>query len=114
MAFKKGFDENRNPSPPGRGKTMPKRGERGSQIDMLRRALIKAAKAHGGTTLLDRFVEEAYTDNKVLVACVKKLLPDISQRDLNVDHNGKVIIEYVSGINRKLKDEDEEDDQKED
>jgi len=106
MPFKKGFDENRNPSPPGRRPKMPRRGEKGSEIDMLRRAMKKAAANHSGTTLLDRFVEEGYNDNKVLIAVIKKILPDISAKDINVDHNGKVVIEYISGINRDLKEDE--------
>ena len=106
MVFKPGPDPNRLASPPGRPLKMPARWEKGSQIDELKRAMIRAAKKHGNTTLLDRFVEQAYTDNKVLVAVIKKILPDIASKDINVNNSGKVIVEYISNINRKLLDDD--------
>ena len=105
MVFKPGADPNRLASPPGRPKKMPARWEKGSQIDELKRAMIRAAKKHGNTTLLDRFVEEAYKDNKVSVAVIKKILPDIASKDINVNNSGKVIVEYISNINRKLLDD---------
>ena len=57
---------------PGNPKGRPKKPE----IDELRIALNKAAKKHD-KTLLDHAVERAYTDTNVLIAILRKLLPDL-------------------------------------
>lgn len=48
---------------------------RNSEIEELRKAMKTVQKKHD-RTLLEEFVERAYKDNMVLVALMRKLLPD--------------------------------------
>lgn len=59
------------------GKGRPKKPE----IEQLRLA-IKSVQKDKDFTLLEHFVEQAYKDNTVLVALMKKLVPDCKQVDL--------------------------------
>lgn len=73
MAFKKGQSGN----PKGRPKS--------PEVEELRAAIREVEKGKK-TKLLKHFVKKAYEDNRVLIALMKKILPDISQSsgDLNI------------------------------
>ncbi|MBN2457295.1 MAG: hypothetical protein JXB29_12295 [Sedimentisphaerales bacterium] len=65
---------------PGNPKGRPKKPE----IDALRVALKKAAEKYD-KTLLDHAIERAYTDNNVLIAILRKLLPDLRSVEQNIN-----------------------------
>jgi len=46
------------------------------EIEELRQAIRIARKKHGNRSILVHFVEQAYTNSQVLIALMKKLLPD--------------------------------------
>ncbi|MDP2789899.1 MAG: DUF5681 domain-containing protein [bacterium] len=50
-------------------------------IQEMRAALVAAQKGKK-RTLLEHFFERAYKDNHVLIAAIKKLLPDLSNVEL--------------------------------
>ncbi len=73
MTFRKGDPNiNRNGRP------------KSPEIEELRNAIKEATKTHEGRSLLQHFVEKAYDDNSVLVACIKKLIPDKHQMEAEV------------------------------
>jgi len=57
-------------------------------IHQLQEALSKAAHEHHGKTLIEHAVKEAYSDNGVLIAILKKILPDMSQQELKAQVKG--------------------------
>lgn len=65
-------------------------------------ALLKAIKRvekEQKINLLKHFVEQAIVDNKVLIALVKKFMPDLRQTDLNLD--GELTINGLADIIKK-------------
>jgi hypothetical protein len=62
----------------------PKGPPRRPEIDLLRKALAKAKKSHGGVDFLDHFVDLAYTDHAVAIALAKKFLPDMRAEDITI------------------------------
>jgi hypothetical protein len=46
------------------------------EIEELREAIRIARKRHGNKSILVHFVEKAYTNDQVLIALAKKLIPD--------------------------------------
>ena len=73
MAFKKG-DKNIN------RKGRPKNAE----PDLLRKALAKEGKKRN-QDFWDKVAEFAYTDKNVMVAIIKKFVPDMSSSEIKVD-----------------------------
>lgn len=71
MAYKKGQSGNPNGRPPK------------PEIEELRKA-IAAVEKNEGKKLLEHFVQRAFKNDNVLVALMKKVLPDKKQADLNV------------------------------
>lgn len=71
MAYKKGQTGNPNGRPPK------------PEIEELRKA-IKAVEKKEGKKLLEHFVGQAFRNDNVLVALMKKVLPDKKEADLNV------------------------------
>lgn len=63
------------------------------EVEELRIAL-KAAKEKNNKSLIDHFVERAYSNDKVLVAVMKKLIPDITLSELT-GPDGKPLIPPV-------------------
>ena len=49
----------------------------------IRKALLKAKKEHGGIGLLEHLVSKAYSDTKIAVSLLKKLLPDLSHVEVS-------------------------------
>lgn len=74
MGLKKGCKPNNTVGRPPAGKAF---------VEQLREAITVVAKAKG-KTLMQHAVEQAYTDNVVLVALMKKLIPDLNETDLNL------------------------------
>jgi len=72
------FPKGKSPNPVGRPKGSNKR----YSIDELRNAIKKVEKVKG-TTLLLHYIEKAFSDEKVLVSVMRKLLPDL--RHVNVE-----------------------------
>ena len=54
-----------------------------SAAERLLKALNNATKIKG-QSLFDRFVEQAYNDPKILVALMKKFVPDLSSMDASI------------------------------
>jgi len=90
---KKGrFGANNNANPNGR----PKKPE----IEALRKA-IKAAEKGKDKTLLQHFVETAYEDKTVLVALMRKLLPDLRSADVNLAaEDGSIVFRVLLDGNK--------------
>ena len=86
MKQKKGTAEGKNPANfDGNGKFTkgnkvgrPKRESGKAFLTQLREALVVVEKERG-KTLAQHAVEKAFTDNKVLVAILKKFAPDLAQ-----------------------------------
>ena len=53
------------------------------EIEALRKA-VKAVEKERGISLLKHFVEQAIDDKTVLVALMKKFLPDMKSQDINI------------------------------
>ncbi len=64
------------------GKGRPKKPE----IELLRKAMAKAKSEHGGIGLLEHAVSIAYKDSTVLVALLRKVLPDLRNVESKVEH----------------------------
>ena len=75
---------------------------RNPEIEELRKAIEKVQKDHD-STLLEHFVERAYTDNTLLVALMRKLVPD--KKALEGDVAGTVNVQILDYANIKLEDE---------
>lgn len=58
------------------------------EIEELRRA-IKAVEKNHDKTVLEHFVERSYTNDNVLVALMKKMVPDIKQIDTDLNIGGQ-------------------------
>ncbi|MEN6414387.1 MAG: DUF5681 domain-containing protein [Veillonellales bacterium] len=54
----------------------PKGRPRKPEAEMLREALERAKEKHNGIHLIEHAVDLAYHDNNVLIAILKKILPD--------------------------------------
>jgi hypothetical protein len=80
MAWKKGQSGN----PKGR----PKKGQ--DYVSQLEAALNKAAKKHGGKTLLEHCAEEAYSNPQMAIALLKKFMPDLKQTEIDQIIAGQV------------------------
>jgi hypothetical protein len=52
-------------------------------IDQLRKAIKVVEKKHD-RTLMEEFVHKAYEDNAVMVALMRKLIPDKKVQDVNI------------------------------
>ena len=46
------------------------------EVELLRIALEEEKKKHGGKHLINHAIDQAYIDNNVLIAILKKILPD--------------------------------------
>ena len=82
MPFKKGVIQNPN----GR-----KKGSHNKRTELMN--AIKFVQGRHGKKLLVHAVEQAYVDNKVLVALLKKFIPDMKYIEGSLD--GNVTIEIV-------------------
>lgn len=74
------------------------------EIELLRNAL-EAAQTKQGMHLIEFAVEKAYTDNQVLIAILKKILPDKIEGDMKGGTNVYNIIsriqqDFISGNSR--------------
>ena len=74
------------PNPKGR----PKGSKNRFSPKDLETALEKAREAHGGVSLLDHLCGKAYEDNKLGIAILKKMYPDLKQIEalVDVEHGG--------------------------
>ncbi len=79
-AYKKGTSGN----PKGRPKGL-------NETERLKEA-IKRAKKRNKVDLIDHFCNVAYIDNRVLIALMKKLVPDKREEDLNLKAAVTIII----------------------
>jgi hypothetical protein len=65
------------------------------EMEELRQAIRAARKTHGGRSILKHFADRAYVNDGVLIALMKKLLPDKSGplvKVLNqINNNGNVL-----------------------
>ncbi len=84
---KKGrFGANNNANPNGR--------PRNSEIDEFRAAIARVQKQQDRIPIFDHFVEEAYKDNTVLIALMRKMLPDLKMVEADIKTEGfRIIIE---------------------
>ena len=57
-------------------------------LSALKESLSKDKDAHNGETILDYFIKKAREDNKVLVALIKKILPDLRGDTLVIEPKG--------------------------
>jgi len=66
-----------------------------AKTDLLR--AIREIEKQKNKKLFQHFVERAYTDNKVLIALIKKLVPDISLSEITGADNGpvRIILERI-------------------
>lgn len=55
------------------------------ETEELRQALHLAKKKHGDSSILEHFVERAYENDQVLIALIKKLLPDKVSSELKIE-----------------------------
>lgn len=76
------------------GRGRPKKPE----IEELRKA-IKVVEKQKDKKLLQHFIERAYKNDAVLIALIKKLIPDKTQADL--DLSGNINLEPLKVIIRK-------------
>ena len=58
-------------------------------LSALKDALSKDKDKHNGETILDYFIKKAREDNKVLIALVKKILPDLRGDTLIIEPKGE-------------------------
>jgi hypothetical protein len=95
MGLSKGCKPNNTHGRPPAGKAF---------VEQLRDAITKVAKKKG-RTLMEHAVERAYVDDMVLVALMKKLLPDLSETEntgkLRFDHFVQQINTYQKGDDGK-------------
>ena len=75
MKGKEGFQKGEVNNPHGR--------PRKPEAEILRNALYKAKLENGGTDLIEHAVNLAYKDSQVLIAIMKKILPDKLETELN-------------------------------
>jgi hypothetical protein len=63
--------------------------------------VVETAK---GKSLLQHCIEQAYTDNKMAIAIIKKIVPDLKQIDARIEAtiDGKVSITTNLDIDKKL------------
>lgn len=60
---------------------------------------IKKVEKNQGTTLLEHFIKRAYENDRVLVALLKKMIPDKSIG--GADFGGKVLVQFnVTGFDK--------------
>ena len=86
MPFKSGKDWN------GNAKGRPQAPE----VKELRDAIRKVQKTKN-KKLLEHFVEQAFEDKQVLIATIKKLVPDLSANDIIVEDNTiRIVIDKPS------------------
>ena len=69
------------PNPKGR----PKGSKNRFSPKTLEDALKKAQDKHGGVSLIDHLCGKAYEDNKLAVAILKKMYPDLKQIEALID-----------------------------
>ena len=62
-----------------------------SELEKLREA-VKKVEVKKGITLYTHFVEQAFTDNAVLTALAKKLVPDLKQIDGTIERKSLSLI----------------------
>ena len=79
------------------GKGRPKKPE----IDELRKALLVAKEKHN-LSLLEHFVERAYLDDSVLIAVMKKMLPDLKASDTNLNM-GDTLQDFLKWLKEREK-----------
>ena len=70
-------------------------------IAILNKAIIAEAKHHKGMDIICHAIQQAYLDNSVLVAMVKKLLPDLKSVDMKLDGSSpfKLVIDMTPKSN---------------
>ena len=73
----------------------PGRKADGESIPMLLQAAINKVQKKLGRDLLEHFVERAYEDDKVLVALMRKLIPDQIKGQVDGDLTGLVEIRWA-------------------
>ena len=56
-------------------------------LSALKDSLDKDADKHGGESILDYYIKTARKDNRVLIALMKKLLPDLKQVEAIIQSN---------------------------
>lgn len=72
-----------------------------SAAEELRQAMRKYAKLKN-QTIFERFIEQSYIDNGVLIAVNKKLLPDKKQIDADIQGNVTFeVVEYKPKPNKE-------------
>ena len=73
-----------------------------TEMAALRRALKYSAKKDNKGSLLRHFVERAYVDDRVLIALMKKLLPDMaSTTEEQIGDLPKTFAEWIKSIRNK-------------
>jgi len=65
----------------------------GFSIDQLYKAIRRQEKQEGRQKFLDHVITQAYKDNKVLIAVLKKIVPDLIDNG-----NGAAVETLLSGI----------------
>jgi hypothetical protein len=65
------------------------------EVEELRKA-IKAVEEQKDKKLLEHFVERAYRNDAVLVALIKKFIPDKAQQDISFENPPKFTVEIVN------------------
>ena len=77
----------------------PKGPPQNPEIEELRQAIRAARKKNGNRSILFHFVERAYFNDAVLIALIKKLIPDKIHKDIGIDDDLRDLIGQKIQIN---------------
>jgi hypothetical protein len=68
-------------------------------------AAIKAVEKKKGKNLLQHFVEQAFTDRQVLIAVMKKWLPDLKAVETDIKGMKSIIINVIADNGKEADDQ---------